>query len=216
MKSIVINLLAAWGANISSFQDGDVFRESNIDTSMGSIADRLGYLKTTVDSKAAVAANNTWTGNNEFNTDAGTFQVTGSGDMQVETPALLNGTLSVFGVAEFNDETTFSGGIALGVEALGDAAEAIDATTYHARVPAVTAARTYTLPSTVGLQDGHTVKVTRVDTAAFAITIQDPTGPTTVGQITSGAAGWIEFVKRGSAWRVSAWGGTVTSLSTTP
>jgi hypothetical protein len=216
MKTLVINLAAVWAATISTFQDGDVFRESNIDTSMGTIADRLGALKTLVDGKAGLATANTWTNNNEFNTDSGTFQVTGSGDAEFSTPVFANATLSVFGVATFSDEALIEGGVALGIQALANANETIDATAFHARVPStINAARTYTLPATTGLADGHSVNVERVDTTANIVTIQDPTGPTTVGQLSGGAAGWIEFIKRGSAWRVGRFGGAVGSLSTT-
>lgn len=217
-KTISINLAAPWVGSLSSIMDGHVLSEAACwDILWTELAARFGWLKNAVDDVAGLTSStNTWTGNNEFNTDAGTFQVTGTGDAEFDTPVFANSTLSVNGVAEFADHVLLAGGVAFDVEALTDANEVIDATTYHARVPVVTAARTYTLPSTAGLDDGHTKKVTRVDTAAFAITIQDPTGPTTVGVINSGAAGWIEFVKRGANWRVSAWGGTVSSLSATP
>jgi hypothetical protein len=50
---------------------------------------------------------------------------------------------------------------------------------------------------------------------AFTATLQDPTGPTTLGVISASSAGWIEVEANGAAWKVVGWGGTVTSLSTT-
>lgn len=66
MKTLPIDTAAAWAATVSTFVDGDVFRESNIDLCVDSIADRIGYLKTTVDGKASVGANNAWTGTNAW------------------------------------------------------------------------------------------------------------------------------------------------------
>lgn len=88
------------------------------------------------------------------------------------------------------------------------------------RVPAITANRTYTFSATA--QSGSTsrrrVRVTRMRTAdAFTVTVKRNDG-TTIGVISASAAGWIEFCCPPGTddWVVSAFGGTVTSLSTDP
>ncbi len=75
MKSIVINLLASWSGSIESFQDGDVFRESNIDLSMGSVANRLGFLKNAVDNAVSLANPNTFSAKQTFSSGIVTTEV---------------------------------------------------------------------------------------------------------------------------------------------
>ncbi len=107
------------------------------------------------------------------------------------------------------------GGIALTVVSLTDADTTLASNIFSHRVPAgINATRNYTLPSTSGLEDGHRIRLVKVGVEAFVVNLKDPTGPTTIASISSGASGWIEAVKRSSDWRVDAWGGTVTGIST--
>src|SRR3972149_6424632 len=74
MKAYTIDLGAAWAATIETFQDGNVFRETNIDLMADSIADRLGYLKAQSDTFVAVGDNPvTWTGEHIFDGFPATF-----------------------------------------------------------------------------------------------------------------------------------------------
>ncbi len=158
----------------------------------------------------------------DVSVNAGTVQLAASEDDFIVyaqenltlTAENANLTLNAGGTIVLSNKTTLSSGLALSVVTLADNSVTLSAGTILQRVPAVTNARTYTLPSTAGLTDGHTIRVSRVGTEAFAITINDPTGPTTIATISSGAAGWVEAVKRSTSWRVSAWGGTVTGIST--
>lgn len=217
MKNVTINTAAAWSGTFRSYQDGDIFRESNIDLQAGDLADRLGYLKAQVDGAATEAGNNTFTGVNAFNLDAGDLTITGASDLVITSGFQVNAASAFNAPVTCNDIIEVAAGIGLAHETLADAADTIAATTTHARVPALTASRIYTLPAAAGCAPGHTVILERVRTAdAFTATLQDPTGPTTLGVISASNAGWIMAVLRGSSWRLGAWGGTVTSLDTTP
>lgn len=66
MKSTAINTGASMPASITTFQDGDVFRESAIDLMIADIADALGYLQNIADDAALLAGANTWTGLQTF------------------------------------------------------------------------------------------------------------------------------------------------------
>lgn len=212
MKTATIDTAALWAGTISTFQDGDIFRETNIDTMVDSIGDRLGYLKAKADAAAYVAADNTFTGNNTFTTASGGDDLTvgGDGELIVNVGATMNGAMNIASAA-------FTGRIEIGAEfnsapnVLADAAATCSAVLFQ-RVPTLTANRVYTLPAGSA---GDLALMTRSGTEAFTATLQDPTGSTTVGVVSSGASGWILAQKRGSNWVAVAWGGTVTSIRTT-
>lgn len=217
MKSLTISLAAAWAATIQSFVDGDVFRESNIDLQIASIGDRLGYLKTKADAAGYLAAAaQTWTGLQTVSGAAGGIAISGDQGLVLSG----GGTLQCGVDAEFTgpvacqDTIDINGALYLPNATLADANATI-ATYGLNRVPQLTANRSYTMPGGGGstlavisasaagwveLQDanGAVIRITRSRTAdAFTVTILGTPG--------SGA----------NQWRVSAWGGTVTSLDTT-
>lgn len=217
MKTITIDTAAAWVTTIRAIQDGEALSEANISDIMADdVADRLGYLKTAVDAKPDLADANTWTNGNEFFTDYGNLVVSGSGELECQTSATFAASVAFNGETTVYDTLAVAGAFVLDDQTLADANSTIAATGFHKRVPTLTANRTYTLPAAAALVDGHTIRITRMRTAdAYSVTVQDPTGPTTLGVISASAAGWIEVIKRsGNVWRVSAWGGTVTSLDT--
>lgn len=219
MKSYTIDTAAAWSGSITTWQDGDVFRETNTDAVTDSIADRLGYLKTKADGAAYLAAaSQTFSGLATWSGASAGLVV--SGDF-----GLTTGLLTVGGQAIFSDEVQFNagpvtfssapelnGGIKADYASLADADSTIGTPAkFEYRVPTLTANRAYGLDSTTNI---------------LAI-------------ISASAQGWVELVHsttkqrvrivrmrtsdaftvtvRGTAgtWRVSAWGGSVTSLDTT-
>ncbi len=208
MKSLTINTGAAWVATLETYQDGDVFRESNIDLQAASVANHLGYLKTAVDGKASLSGPT-------FNTDSADFTVEGAGDAIFDSALIANAGVALNNDVTVNAPAAFLAGVSLSVVTVADAAATIDAAVTQNRVPVITAARIYTLPATTGLVDGHLVLVTRPGTAAFTVTVNDPTGPTTMGVIPDSQAGWILCVKRSTSWRVAAWHVNTTSLHAT-
>lgn len=127
MKTLPIDTGAAWAGTVSTFVDGDVFRETNIDTCVDSIADRLGYLKTTVDGKASVGSNNVWTGTNAWGN-----------------------------TADFNAACSFSADITLdktGAQSITAANNVTGLTLAHANLSGTGASNGATL--TIDLQDGQ-------------------------------------------------------------
>jgi hypothetical protein len=212
MKTATIDTAALWAGTISTFQDGDIFRETNIDTMVDSIGDRLGYLKAKADAAAYVAADNTFTGNNTFTTASGGDDLTvgGDGELIVNVGATMNGAMAIASAA-FTGRIEIDAEFNPGSNVLADAAATCSAVLFQ-RVPTLTANRVYTLPAG---SDGDLAVLTRSGTEAFTATLQDPTGSTTVGVISSGASGWIAAQKRGSNWVAVMWGGTVASIRTT-
>ncbi len=212
MKTATIDTAALWAGTISTFQDGDIFRETNIDTMIDSIGDRLGYLKAKADAAAYVAADNTFTGNNTFTTASGGDDLTvgGDGELIVNVGATMNGAMAIASAA-FTGRIEIDAEFNPGSNVLADAAATCSAVLFQ-RVPTLTANRVYTLPAG---SDGDLAVLTRSGTEAFTATLQDPTGSTTVGVISSGASGWIAAQKRGSNWVAVMWGGTVASIRTT-
>lgn len=217
MKSYTIDTAAAWSGTITTWQDGDVFRETNTDAVADSIADRLGYLKTKADGAAYIAASQTFSG---LTTWAGASAgVVISGDFGLTTSSLDVGSAATFadtvafnaGPITFASAPSFNGGLGADYSTLADADSTIGTPTrFEYRVPQLTASRNYGLDSTtntlavisasaqgwVELVHSTTkqrVRIVRMRTAdAFTVTIK-------------GTAG---------TWRVAAWGGSVTSLDT--
>jgi hypothetical protein len=208
MKSVTINLAAAWSAAIQTFVDGDVFRESNIDLNAGAIADRLGYLKTTVDGKASIAGANTFTGNNEFDTDAGTWEVSGGGDA-VFTCSLLdaNCNLRARSSAVVDGSLELLTTLVLNSHVLPDASGTLPVGNICYRVPALTANRAYGTPA--ASPDGKLLIFTRPRTAdSFTA------GLTGIGTVPVSEAGFIVAIVRGGAWVPVLWSSNITGLST--
>ncbi len=224
MKTLAISNVA-WVATVRSFVDGDVFRESNIDLSMGDVADRLGYLKAQVDASGKLAADQTWTGSNTFSSGASETNIF-TGDNPVQFAGI-----SVASTAGFADEVTFAsllqhnGGDAefLGssvdigtVLKLSDVATLADANVTIAntivRVPQTTANRTYTLPAGSA---GRLVILVRPRSAdAHTVTLQDPSAAT-IGICPVSAQAFIVAQYNGVAWKALMWSNNVTSISTT-
>ena len=102
MKSYTIDTAAAWVGTIQTWQDGDVFRETNLDTITDSIADRLGYLKTKADAAGYLAAaSQTWTGLQTVSGAAGGIAITGDQGLVVSG----GGTVQCSVDAEFTGAT---------------------------------------------------------------------------------------------------------------
>lgn len=224
MKNVTINTAASWGASFRSFQDGDIFRESNIDLQAGDLADRLGYLKAQSDASGKLAADQTWTGSNEFDTGSGggaeTISIIGDGDFNVERINVSSGTdggvwnASTFQVnadcdGAFNGILEVAGRLVSASETVADAAAALTGVLIH-RVPTLTANRIYTLPSGAA---GQLALLKRTRTAdAFTAALHDGGGA--IGTISASNAGWIlAMCTSGTTWVVLAWGGTVTGIS---
>lgn len=209
-KSLNIDTAASWAATITVPTDGDTFQETQTDAYFDSIADRLGYLKATVDTAVLTSGTQTVAGDKTFTGDT-TF-TPGGGSV------VVNGLVEVSGGIAMQ-----SGPISLGAGAegyyvraltLADASVTIASNYETVRVPALTANRVYTLPAaSYGLVRIRFVRMRTAD--AFTATLQDPSGPTTLGVISASNAGWIEVESDGSSWKVVGWGGTVASLSTT-
>ncbi len=133
--------------------------------------------------------------------------------------------LTVAGTATFNGNVAFSAttdvtvakSIAFNGEtrwsraAGGDSALfQIDESKQVWTVPTLTAARTWQLDTTSVPPTNCRTRVVRLTTDAFALTIQNETGPTTLATMPSGQKAWAEFDYDGAAWVVVAWGGATT------
>lgn len=208
MKSTTINTAASWAGTIQSFVDGDQFRESNLDLSANSIADRLGYLKAQADISAKTNAANTFTNANTFNTDTHDLTLTGAGDVKITAGLLDVNTNSAFRaphVCEMQGTLKLLAEFGITSTVLPDASGTIPAGVMLCRVPAITGNRTYTLPA-VGASDNRLVLLTRSGTEMFSVTLA-----TGIGSLSAGAAGWILVGVRAAAWKAIAWSSTWTA-----
>lgn len=197
----------AWAATIRTYQDGDFFEESNTDLVADDIADRLGYLKARDLESAKLVGNNAFTGENTH-ADTETFNGTAlfEGSVGFNGEANVNDVLNVNGTVEFADgsEIKISSG-----ETLADASATITQTI--ARVPTITANRTYTLPAA---SDGRIIYFARLGTAAFTATLQT-SGAVTIGVVPSGQPGFIKAWCDGATWKALEWSSNITSLLAT-
>lgn len=216
MKTIAINLAAAWAATISSFQDGDVFRESQIDISMGTVADRLGYLKNAVDGKVAAGDNVTWTGTHNFSNTTvtitnGTWQGAGAPDLLFSGSTLEIGSVSVDG--EIGINTAAGSGIISRFIAGNDAAATINDAYDEYRIPTLSGNRVWTMGHTAGNvpRDGARVLVSRSAAGANSLTLQRE-DTTTLAVIPAAAAGWVELLFT-TKWIVSRCSANCTSVN---
>jgi hypothetical protein len=202
MKNITIDTAAAWGAAIRAVQDGDTLSEANLsDICQDDVADRLGYLKTTVDGKASLAGTNSWTAPNTFTRAASGYLV----------------AVNVIGEISLGDgggsTDDYKSGILHREYVLPDANGSHFPIAETFIVPAITGNRTYTF-NTPGANYGRRIRVVRRRTAdAYTVTLA---GGTTQAVISASAAGWVDLEQSNGAsdWRVVGWGGTVTSIDT--
>ncbi len=214
MKNVTINTAAAWAGTFRSYQDGDIFRESNIDLSAGDLADRLGYLKATVDGKPGLADNNTWTGTQTFNnvvTFTGTVQQTGNPDFQLSGSPLEIGNIVCDGDISFpaDDDSGVSRRIVTG----SDANATIDAAADEIRVPTLTANRTWTF-NAVGPRPGALVRIIRNSNLdAFTLTVKRGDG-TTIAVFAASTATFAEFSYT-SKWVTGATGSGISAYANT-
>lgn len=227
MKSLVINLLAAWAGNIRSFVDGDIFRETNIDLSMGDVADRLGYIKTALDTLGSLAGDNSWSGNNEFVTDFGAgsgFKVSGSDNALFTVGVVLSQFLTVAGTVVVNGATLATGvatdlfiGATIQIatsaqETLADANATITKT--MVTVPQITGNHVYTLPA-VGASTGRLCFIRRPRSAdAFTVQIIRPSDSASLGTLAVSKPGWMLAAVVGGNWKPVFWGTDWTGVMT--
>ena len=201
MKTITINTAAVWSGGVSSWQDGDIFRESFTDTWTTSIADRIGYLKAQSDV---------------------TVKLTGSqtvaGDKTLSGITTFDGQVVANNFVTFHDTLQFDANADAGIRyrfANGtDAAQNLT-TAYDAyRVPGIGANRVWTVMNTPTPPTGRRLRVTRSRTAdAFSLTLQRE-DTTTLAVFAASQQGWVELVYTSGGWKVEAWGGTVSSVNT--
>ena len=213
MKSITINVAAAWAGTLTVWQDGDILRETNTDTVYTAIANRLGYLKAQSDTFVAVDDDPvTWTGTH-------TFATTTIDELHVLSGGTLVGTWSNVGSMTFasTKNVTFVGE---GAGVLGRRSEGSDAATTFTTaadvvsVPTLTANRVYTARSTGPVPSfGAQVRVVRARTAdAFSLEIRREDA-TSLATISASAAGWVDLFFT-TKWIVVGYGGTVTGINT--
>lgn len=213
MKNVTINTGASWSGTFRSFQDGDIFRESNIDLQSGDLADRLGYLKAQLDGKGALASANAWTSTNSF-AAVSTFaaDLNGSGTHEL----LFTGWNMEIGPIACDGALTFpearADGQSLRVHTESDADATVDWGAYdEVRVPQTTASRTYTLSGSTP-REGARVRVYRArNTDAHTVTIKTPGGAATLAVMDASAASWVDLTYDG-AWKVSGFSQDISSL----
>jgi hypothetical protein len=213
MKNVTINTAAAWAASFRSFQDGDIFRESNIDLNAGDLADRLGYLKATVDNAMLLTGNQTAAGNKTFSgatTMSGGLDITGgdlnfsgAGSVTIDRPIEINEALTQNGFAQLLAQVQF------GMDFPADSNATFAAGKTMHRLPALTGNRVYTLPSGTS---GQIKIITRgATTGAFTATIND--GSRTLAVIPASTQGWIVVVcQGGTVWNNVLWSSALTSV----
>lgn len=206
MKSVSINTGASEPTAIQSFQDGDIFRESNIDLQAASLADALGWLKAQLALKATLSGANTWTSFQTFQPDG----AWGSEPLS----ALFYREVRLVTYATSPTEAATAGFIQR-VITMADANETWNPVAEIFLVPQNAAARTYKFNSPSG-GASRKIKIVRPRSVdAFAVTIQDGSS-VTMGIISSSEAGFIELTydtTSAQGWIVTGYGGVVTSLA---
>lgn len=217
MKNLTINLLAAWAATFRTFQDGDAFRESNIDLMSGDLGDRIGFLKTALDGKGDLEASNTWTENQIFegsltiDGDATVAGAVGTGNLTVDGDEGVNGALSYGDSAQH--------GVVLRYETGADAAATYNASSDHIRVPTLTGNRIWTIEDDPAPRDGAEITIYRPGNDAFTLTIRRETalgGVTTLGVFDGSVYGtWLKILFTSGHWVVGGQSANVSSLATT-
>ena len=224
-KLLTIDTAAPWAGTVITITNGDPASEATIDAVMDSIADRLGYLKTRSEDSLRLVS--------------GSVQaLTGAGSIDFSRPLNLNALVALnsalgmvvnggsgLSVASgaflaVDGLINVTGALASEYQVLPDANASITMGFFEHRVPALTAARIYTLPNVASLPFGagprYRLRVSKLDISTnHQANIIDPTG---ANMITLGSGvdrrGWAEFVTSATGeWRVSAWGGDTSSFS---
>lgn len=205
MKTIVIDLGAAWDINLKTWQNGDKFREPQTDEVSEDIGNKFGFLKTYADGKASLdGASNVWQGT------------------QVIQP-LSGGTLvglTLYREMHFVDSGTSPAeatraGLHYRETVLTDANVTLNPDADVFIVPQITANRTYKFAG-YGGNDGRRIRVVRPRTAdAFTVTIQDG-GSVTACVFPSSAAAWVDLEYRAlksPSWLPRGFSDNLTSMS---
>lgn len=205
MKSILGNALAAWANTILSYNDGDVLRESTLDTVIQSTADRLAFLKAAVDGRAKLTGDNSFAGNQVWVSGSAIFGV------PVEFTQGIDATGQPLIVGDISaDSLTFStgqGGAKKRPFILPDADHTLASVNHDRyRIPALTAARVYTLTNSA-VYNGRVVRFTRPGNEAFAVRIRESSAAPGVyiGTLASGNKGWHDFLCDGGVWKSDGW-----------
>ncbi len=208
MKSLAINLAAIWAATLETFQDGNVFRESNIDLQMLSIGDRLGYLKTAVDGKASLSTNNTWTGVQTFKPSGGGGQVAATFWRSLQF--VTRGTDAV---------ESLIAGVVNRIERFNGAAnETVTIASEYLLIPTTTGNRQYSLNPPSPSLNGRVIRITRPRTGdAHTCEILDVLAGTTLCIFPASQTGWVDLMFDGASasgsWVVVARSVNLTSVS---
>lgn len=202
MKSVAITV-AAWVASFSTWQDGDVFRESQIDIISGEMADRFGYLKNALDGKASLSGTNTWTA----------MQTIQPSDGGAPIGLRLYRELHFVSTATSPGEATRAGLHHRKVILPDvDGTYAPDGDTFI--VPQTGGNRIYRFGPNGG-NDGRRIRIVRPRVGdAQTVTVQD-SGSNTIAVFPSGAAGWIDIefdVSKTPQWLPVSWSSTLTSV----
>ncbi len=217
LKTIALNLAASEPTGVRSWQDGDIFRESNCDLPTTDIVDALGWLKTTLSFKVAPADDVDFSGTINF-TGAVVFdETTGLIPVEFNTGILINalglevtsggitcsaGNISLQG-GELTYSSTVSSGTVHRVTTGTDAALTITAAADEYRCPQLTANRVWTVDNTPAPTTGRRLRVSRPRTAdAFTLTIQRE-DTTTLCVFASMASGYVDLIYFGGQWVVS-------------
>jgi hypothetical protein len=210
VKDLAINLAAPWVGTFRSWVDGDIFRESNIDTQLGSIGNRLGYLYTQVWGRALLTGDNEFAGNQAWVSGSAIFGV----------PVEFTQGIDATGSTAVFDHVTAAGleflsshdGLRHRRFILPDATHTLADVNYdHYRVPSLSSSVVYTLTDHADYA-GRRVRISRVTVEAFSVRIRRSGTPST-NLITfgSGDKGWCDFEADGSGvWRLAAWYGAAT------
>jgi hypothetical protein len=137
--------------------------------------------------KGGLAAGNTWTNRNTYDE---VIDFGAAGIIRVKYVILTNANATIGPTA------------------------ANDMGAHEYRVPTITADRVLTFGATNPTDAKECrIRVVRLGTAAFKVTVEQ-NGGTDIAEINAGAAGMLEFTWRNNGWRLSAWSGGVTILST--
>lgn len=211
MKDIAIATSppVAWDDVIVSFEDGDVFRESLLDLNVGSIADRLGYLKATLDTKPDVDDDIEFTGTVTFSGDA-VFIAPGGGTSEVTGELSVSGTLNAASLS-VNGTVLANDGYQEITHILANADETVSADSYQVfRVPVITGNRIYTVSNPTN--PGVALKFSKPHVAGFSATIKRA-DTTTLAILDASERSALTIRSIGSKWVVEDWtAGSVSNI----
>lgn len=146
-------------------------------------------------------------------TDADVFQETVTdtyfdsiGDRLGYLKAAADAAPSLSGTNTWTGANTFNSTLGFGASSVGilytsataaDATETLTAGVHTYIIPAITAARVYTLPA-VGVSNGQRITVVRSTDSAFTATISN-------AQVPSAQIGWVTFERIAGSWVAIMW-----------